>query len=53
MLAFLVKIKPSGVYFENTRRKNFKARPRILKIYARLMTPASRLGCDRFISSKY
>ena len=39
------------VFSENTRKKKFKARPRILKIYARLMTPASRMGRDRFISS--
>ena len=42
------------VFTENTRKKeNFKARPRILKIYARLMTPASRMIRDRFIGSKY
>lgn len=54
MLASLAKIKPSGVciFREYAEKKNFKARPRILKIYARLMTPASRMGRDRFISSE-
>ena len=51
MLASLAKIKPSGVciFREYAEKKNFKARPRILKIYARLITPASRM--DAIVSS--
>ena len=55
MLAFLVKIKPSGVciFWEYAKKKNFTSKLVLEAKRSVLMTRASSTGGDRFISSEY